>query len=57
MANNQSEYVATNPVDVYANGIFAGNGKLVDYSIKEGGQANAVVTNLNYEMAEGQMKN
>lgn len=53
MANNQSKYVAGNLVDIHANGVYAGNGKLTNYSIKEGGQSNAVVTNLNYEMVNG----
>lgn len=53
MANNQSQYMAGNLVDIYANGIYAGNGKLSNYSIKEGSQSNSVVTNLNYEMKNG----
>lgn len=53
MANNQSKYVAGNLVDVHANGVYAGNGKLTNYSIKEGSQSNAVITNLNYEMMNG----
>ena len=53
MANNQSQYVAGSLVDIYANGIYAGNGKLSNYSIKEGSQSNSVVTNLNYEMKNG----
>ena len=53
MANNQSKYVAGNLVDIHANGIYAGNGKLTNYAIKEGGQSNAVVTNLNYQMDNG----
>lgn len=53
MADNQSKYVAGNLVDLYANGIYAGNGRLSNYSIKEGGQSNAMVTNLSYEMING----
>lgn len=53
MADNQSQYVAGNLVDIYANGIYAGNGKLSNYSIKEGSQSNSVITNLNYEMING----
>lgn len=53
MANNQSKYVAGNLVDIHANGVYAGNGKLTDYSIKEGGQSNATVTNLKYQMDNG----
>lgn len=53
MANNQSKYVAGNLVDIHANGVYAGNGKLTNYSIKEGGQTNATITNLNYEMVNG----
>lgn len=53
MANNQSKYVAGDLVDIHANGVYAGNGKLTNYAIKEGGQSNAVVTNLNYEMVNG----
>ena len=53
MANNQSKYVATNAVSVYANGAYAGNGKLIDYSINEGSLSNSSVTNLTYEMSDG----
>lgn len=53
MANNQSKYVAGNLVDIHANGVYAGNGKLTNYSIKEGGMSNAAITNLNYEMVNG----
>jgi len=53
MANNQSKYVDGSSVDIHANGIYAGKGKLINYSVKEGGQSNAVVTNLGYEMING----
>lgn len=53
MANNQSRYVDGHLVDIHANGVYAGNGKLTEYSIKEGSQSNAVITNLNYEMING----
>lgn len=53
MAQSQSKYVAPNLVDIYANGIYAGNGKLSNYSVKEGSQSNAIVTNLGYEMVDG----
>lgn len=53
MAESQSKYITPNLVDIYANGIYAGNGKLKNYSIKEGSQSNAVVTNLGYEMING----
>ena len=53
MAENQSKYVTPDLVDIYANDIYAGKGKLSNYSIKEGSQSNAIVTNLGYQMING----
>lgn len=51
MASNQDKYVSTNKTRVYANGLYAGEGKLVDYSINEGSLSNESITNLTYELS------
>ena len=48
MANNQEKYVVTDLVDIYANGVHAGKGKLSSFSINEGSMSNDSVTNLSY---------
>lgn len=50
MGQSQKNYVNPNPVAVYANGAFAGKGKLSNFSISEGSQTNAVITTLSYHM-------
>jgi hypothetical protein len=52
MAQNQEQYVQPQPVNIYANGMFAGKGKLSNFSISEGSQTNAVLTNLSYDMGD-----
>ncbi len=52
MARNQSRYVSTDAVRVYANGLYAGKGKLSDYSINEGSLSNDSVTNLTYLVSD-----
>ena len=51
MANDQSRYVSPEQVRIYANGLFAGKGKLTNYSINEGSLSNDSVTNLTYEIS------
>lgn len=53
MAAQQSKYVNTATHSIYANGNYAGNGYLTDYSINEGSLSNASVTNLTYTMRDG----
>ena len=48
---NQDKYVNTDTTQVYANGIYAGQGRLVSYSINEGSQSNISTTSLGYEMS------
>ena len=50
MARNQDRYVSTEAVRIYANGLYAGKGKLTDYSINEGSLSNESVTNLTYSV-------
>ena len=52
MARNQSRYVSTDAVRVYANGLYAGKGKLSNYSINEGSLSNDSVTNLTYIVSD-----
>lgn len=52
MAGNQSEYTQTTASRISANGVDVGLGKLVNYGIKEGGQSNAVITSLTYQMID-----
>ena len=51
MAQDQDHYVVTDPTRVYANGLYAGQGRLVDYSINEGSLSNESTTNLSYDMS------
>ena len=50
MALNQDRYLDTSEADIYANGSYFGNGKMVGYSIKEGSQSNNIISSLNYRM-------
>ena len=50
MARNQDRYVSTEAVRIYANGLYAGKGKLTDYSINEGSLSNESITNLTYSV-------
>lgn len=52
MSQSQKNYVNPNTVAVYANGAFAGKGKLSNFSISEGSQTNAVITTLSYHMGD-----
>ena len=53
MAKNQERYVNTDTASIYANGVYAGKGKLTDYSINEGSLSNSSVTDLTYVMENG----
>ena len=48
IANIQNKYVDTDSVRVYANDMFAGKGRLSDFSINEGSLSNESITNLTY---------
>jgi len=51
MAKLQNQYVVTDSTRIYANGLFAGKGKLSDFSINEGSLSNESITNLTYEVS------
>ena len=53
LAAAQNAYANTQPVSVYANGKFAGRGRLSSYSISEGSLTNSSVTNLGYTVEDG----
>jgi len=52
-ASLQDQYKNKSPTSVYANGEFAGRGKLKQYSINAGSQSNLTQTSLTYEMVDG----
>ena len=49
----QDDYVNTETHSIYANGQFAGYGKLAGYSVAEGSLANVSTTSLSYAMTDG----
>lgn len=51
IANVQNKYVDTDSVRIYANDMFAGKGRLSDFSINEGSLSNESITNLTYEVS------
>ena len=53
MALNQEKYLDTSVADIYANGSYVGNGRMVGYSIKEGSQSSDIVSSLDYKIENG----